>query len=208
MTGAEAPHLAGYDAVVLAGGSARRLGGVDKPAALVGGRRLLDRVLDAVAEAERIVVVGPARSTERPVRWVRECPPGAGPVPALAAGLVAVRAGLVVVLAADLPFLPAVVVRRLLDPLRGADPPAGSVLLDAGEAPQWLVGCWRTEALRAAITGPPAARPASSLRAVMAPLRPVVVGAPVADREGPAAWYDCDTPEDLAKARAWVGGTR
>ncbi|MEU7054400.1 NTP transferase domain-containing protein, partial [Streptomyces eurythermus] len=34
-----------YDAVVLAGGAARRLGGADKPGVRVGGRALLDRVL-------------------------------------------------------------------------------------------------------------------------------------------------------------------
>ncbi|MZF89845.1 NTP transferase domain-containing protein, partial [Streptomyces sp. SID5643] len=33
-----------YDAVVLAGGAARRLGGADKPGVRVGGRPLLDRV--------------------------------------------------------------------------------------------------------------------------------------------------------------------
>ncbi|MGW4109093.1 NTP transferase domain-containing protein, partial [Streptomyces sp. NPDC004976] len=38
---------AGYDAVVLAGGAARRLGGADKPGVRVGGRALLDRVLAA-----------------------------------------------------------------------------------------------------------------------------------------------------------------
>ncbi|MFE1500369.1 NTP transferase domain-containing protein, partial [Streptomyces albidoflavus] len=40
-----------YDAVVLAGGAARRLGGSDKPAVRVGGRPLLDRVLGACPDA-------------------------------------------------------------------------------------------------------------------------------------------------------------
>ena len=40
-----------YDAVVLAGGAARRLGGADKPGVRVGGRALLDRVLTACADA-------------------------------------------------------------------------------------------------------------------------------------------------------------
>ncbi|MYU19520.1 NTP transferase domain-containing protein, partial [Streptomyces sp. SID8361] len=55
-----------YDAVILAGGAARRLGGVDKPALRVGGRALLDRVLDACRGAGRTVVVGPRRPTVRP----------------------------------------------------------------------------------------------------------------------------------------------
>ncbi|MEH6375729.1 NTP transferase domain-containing protein, partial [Streptomyces sp. KLMMK] len=44
--------MTGYDAVVLAGGAARRLGGADKPTLRVGGRTLLDRVLEACADAE------------------------------------------------------------------------------------------------------------------------------------------------------------
>ncbi|MYS16776.1 NTP transferase domain-containing protein, partial [Streptomyces sp. SID4982] len=43
-SGGPAPAAgAPYDAVVLAGGGARRLGGADKPGVQVGGRALLDR---------------------------------------------------------------------------------------------------------------------------------------------------------------------
>ncbi|MFD9249059.1 NTP transferase domain-containing protein, partial [Streptomyces bottropensis] len=45
------PGTEAFDAVVLAGGAARRLGGADKPALRVGGRALLDRVLTACAGA-------------------------------------------------------------------------------------------------------------------------------------------------------------
>ncbi|MFE6227036.1 DUF6457 domain-containing protein [Streptomyces sp. NPDC057854] len=75
-----------YDAVVLAGGAARRLGGADKPGVRVGGRALLDRVLAACAGARRTVVVGDPRPTVRPVRWTREQRIGTGPVAALDAG--------------------------------------------------------------------------------------------------------------------------
>ncbi|MEU6735450.1 DUF6457 domain-containing protein [Streptomyces physcomitrii] len=90
-SGAPTPR---FDAVVLAGGGARRLGGADKPGLRVGGRRLLDRVLTACAAAERTVVVAAPRPTVRPVRWTREEPPGSGPVAALAAGLRALDAGI------------------------------------------------------------------------------------------------------------------
>ncbi|MEU5399582.1 DUF6457 domain-containing protein [Streptomyces sp. NPDC005963] len=76
-----------FDAIVLAGGSAQRLGGADKPGLSVGGRTLLDRVLSASRGARRTVVVGGRRGTERPVVWAREDPPGGGPVAALDAGL-------------------------------------------------------------------------------------------------------------------------
>lgn len=47
-----------YDAVVLAGGAAKRLGGADKPGLTVGGLALLDRVLVACRGARTTVVVG------------------------------------------------------------------------------------------------------------------------------------------------------
>ncbi|MEU9136347.1 NTP transferase domain-containing protein [Streptomyces sp. NPDC048404] len=109
---------AGYDAVVLAGGAARRLGGEDKPGVRVGGRTLLDRVLAACADATRTVVVAGPRPTARPVEWAREDPPGGGPLAALDAGLRHTAAPYVLVLSADLPFLEEKTVRRLLDTLR------------------------------------------------------------------------------------------
>ncbi|MBO0869424.1 MAG: NTP transferase domain-containing protein, partial [Micromonosporaceae bacterium] len=49
----------GYAAVILAGGAGRRLGGLAKPALTVGGTRMVDRVLAAVADAGPRVVVAP-----------------------------------------------------------------------------------------------------------------------------------------------------
>jgi molybdopterin-guanine dinucleotide biosynthesis protein A len=78
---------AGFAAVVLTGGAARRMGGVDKPALPVGGSRMRDRVLAAVAAARPRIVVGPADDLPPDVLDVREQPAGGGPVAALAAGL-------------------------------------------------------------------------------------------------------------------------
>ena len=55
--------LAPDEGLVPAGGSARRLGGVDEPALRLGGRSLLDSVLAAEAAADRVIVVGPVRPT-------------------------------------------------------------------------------------------------------------------------------------------------
>ena len=65
--------------MVLAGGRGSRLGGVDKASVVVDGRTLLDHVLDAVALAELIVVVGPRKADVPGVTWAREDPPGGGP---------------------------------------------------------------------------------------------------------------------------------
>ncbi|MEV7228474.1 NTP transferase domain-containing protein [Polymorphospora sp. NPDC051019] len=76
-----------YAAVLLAGGAARRMAGVDKPAVPVGGRPMRDRVLAAVADAHPRIVVGPPDGLPADVLTAREDPPGSGPVAALAAGL-------------------------------------------------------------------------------------------------------------------------
>ncbi|MET7697254.1 NTP transferase domain-containing protein [Streptomyces sp. NPDC005485] len=118
MNAYEPPGAADYDAVVLAGGAARRLGGADKPGVRVGGRPLLDRVLAACSGAAVTVVVAEPRPTARSVTWAREDPPGGGPLAALAAGLRHTSAQYVVVLSADLPFLAGTTVRRLVAGLR------------------------------------------------------------------------------------------
>ncbi|MBQ1043751.1 NTP transferase domain-containing protein [Micromonospora sp. C72] len=112
--------MTGYAAVVLAGGAARRMGGVDKPARPVGGRSMLHRVLAAVADADQRIVVGPSGPLPDGVRTTHEDPPGGGPVAATAAGLALLDPGTttVALLAADLPLLTAAAVtelRRALD---------------------------------------------------------------------------------------------
>jgi molybdenum cofactor guanylyltransferase len=189
-----------YDAVVLAGGGARRLGGLDKPGQEVGGRSLLARVLDAVADARTVVVVGPERDGVPGVTWVREDPPGGGPVAAVVAGLEAAAAHYVALLAADLPFLDVATVRALREAATGRD---GALLVDAEGREQWLLGVWRREALidrlhdldRVGRLGRPPG----------GPLRRVLAGLDAERLEGAAGprppWFDCDTPTELDEAR-------
>lgn len=190
-----------YDAVVLAGGSARRLGGLDKPAQEVGGRSLLDRVLAAVPDAQLRVVVGPERATHVPVTWVRESPPGGGPVAALAAGLAVVRAPRLVLLAADLPFLDRETVALLL-----AVDADGAVLVDDDGRDQVLVGAWRTAPLRAALDALDGPVAGARLRAVLDRVDVRRVSA-VRTPGRPAPWTDCDTGEELARARESACGS-
>lgn len=92
-------------AVILAGGSGRRLGGVDKAALELQGKTLLDHVLDGLPAKTDIVVVGPQRAVSRPVTWCREEPVGGGPLSALATGLAAVDSSLVLLLSCDAPMI-------------------------------------------------------------------------------------------------------
>ncbi|MFJ9633529.1 NTP transferase domain-containing protein [Streptomyces sp. NPDC101175] len=188
-----------YDAVVLAGGGARRLGGADKPGLRVGGRALLDRVLTACADARTTVVVADPRPTSRPVRWAREDPPGAGPVAALAAGLRHTTADTVVALSADLPFLETATVRRLSTALRtdGAD---GALLTDADGRDQPLVAAYRAPALRRALTA--LAEEHGGLTGL--PLRRLTAALELTRVPDPVASFDCDTWDDLATARARI----
>ncbi|MFB9903905.1 molybdenum cofactor guanylyltransferase [Allokutzneria oryzae] len=181
------------DVIVLAGGAGSRLGGRDKAAVLLAGRPLLDRLLDAVPADSRVVVVGPVREVPRPVVWAREDPPGGGPVAALAAGLADVPegSGLVAVLAVDQPGVTSATLVRLRAALTAdAD---GVVLTDADDRPQWLVGVWRTERLRAAL---PLRTEGAALGRTLAALS--VLRIPAENAEA----HDVDTPEDLVRWRA------
>jgi molybdopterin-guanine dinucleotide biosynthesis protein A len=167
--------------------------GQDKPSLYVGELTLLDRVLSALAGAAQVVVVGPVRPVApevlgpRDVVWAQEDPPGAGPVAALAAGLEHVTAPLVVVLAADLPFLTPGTVRVLLDA-------APAVLVDDEGREQYLCSAWSTPALREAdLTVDRMGRLAAQLSYTRVGL-PVVPG-------GLPPWTDCDTPDDLQAAQ-------
>ncbi|WP_345266805.1 NTP transferase domain-containing protein [Nocardioides nanhaiensis] len=76
----------GFCAVVLAGGRAARLGGVDKAGIELRGRTLLDHALETVVDAAEVVVVGEQVPTDRPVTFVREEPRFGGPVAGLLTG--------------------------------------------------------------------------------------------------------------------------
>jgi molybdenum cofactor guanylyltransferase len=198
-----------FDAIVLAGGRATRLGGLDKPSLAVGRATLVASVVSAAigAGAAVVVVVGPprpelARMAPGPpggLRSVREDPPGAGPVPALRRGLAEVRAPWVALLAADLPFLRASHLRLVLARVGDeGDRRAGVVMADLSGVPQWLISCWRSALLRDAMLGYRGA----SLHGLLRPLRPDFVGYQPAAGAAPP-WLDCDTAADLDAARAW-----
>ncbi|HEY3632454.1 MAG TPA: NTP transferase domain-containing protein [Jatrophihabitantaceae bacterium] len=183
-----------FDAIVLAGGTARRLGGVDKPMLDLDGTPLLTRVLTAVAAARVRVVVGPRRPLEPAVVWCREQPPGGGPVAGLAAGLPHTAAPAVVVLAADLPWI-APAVQPLLAAL---DERHDVAVLRAGERRNYLAAAWRRPTLVSALAEVDAA--GAAMRALVAAAHDA--GAGVADVPDQGWGEDCDTWADLARARA------
>ena len=122
---------AGFCGVVLAGGTAARMDGVDKASIELAGRTLLAYAVDAFLDADEVVVVGPAGvRTDRPVTTVFEDPPRGGPVAGLLTGVDALlRTPLLVgVLAVDMPRVTPATMRRLRVAAAGRD---GAFLVDA-----------------------------------------------------------------------------
>ena len=173
-------------AIVLAGGASKRLG-ADKPEQRIGGRRLLDIALAAVADADAVVVVGPPRDVPAGVVVVCEEPPGRGPVAALAAGFAALPVGPadIVVLPADLPRITPTAVTALATARGGA--PVALAGDDDGHR-QYLTAVWDSAALATALTAHPSR------------MRDLLPGNAVTCRITDVD--DVDTPEQLAAARA------
>lgn len=198
--------MTAYAAVVLSGGAARRMGGVDKPARPVGGRPMLHRVLAAVADAGERIVVGPAGPVPEGVRVTREEPPGGGPVAGTAAGLALLDPGTatVALLAADLPLLSPAAVAELRAALDGSAAGVACYVDDAGRRQQ-LCAVWRVSALRAALDRLTAERGGT---VDGAPVRALLAGTPVREvswsGSGPPPWFDCDTDEDVRRAEEWT----
>jgi molybdopterin-guanine dinucleotide biosynthesis protein A len=190
---APAPRLA---AVILSGGSGRRLGGVDKASIEVDGRALLEHVLTATAAAAEVVVVGPEMPTIRPVTWTREDPPGGGPAAGLLAGVdaFAVPPDLVCVVAVDMPGFTARTLRRLTGALEASAAEA-ACLVDRQGREQWLAGLYRYDALLAARPQGREAEHGLPVRRLVESLRFVTVEAEADEA------HDIDTWEDLDDLR-------
>jgi molybdopterin-guanine dinucleotide biosynthesis protein A/MOSC domain-containing protein YiiM len=185
--------------VILAGGGARRFGG-DKARHVWRGRRLVDRVADALAPlAAEIVVVVRAEQDEGGWpgdRVVHDDPALApGPVRGLAAGLAAVSLPWAWAVACDAPCLEPALFRALR---RGAAPGVLAV------APRWngrlqtLAACYARDA--AAPLRDLAAAGEVSLQAALRGLAVRVVEPDEWRRHDPAerSFVNVNTPDDLA----------
>lgn len=197
-----------FGAILLAGGRASRVDGAAKPLFEVGGRSLIASAVAAVrdAGAGSIVVAGPELDPALDVVWVREDPPFGGPAAGASAALAALTPTTegepgsapewTFLLACDLPPV-ARAVAVLVDalPLLPSDAD-GVCLADASSRPQWLIGLYRTAALRAAASALPDDGRDAAVRALVEDLAITVLS--VDD----TLTRDVDTWEDLADARA------
>lgn len=202
-----------WTAVVLTGGSSRRMGR-DKAGVHLAGRTLLEHVISGLPDVP-MVIVGPepeasfdlGRRTS-PVAVCREEPPGTGPAAAVAAALPLVQTPWFALIGTDMPLAGTILVELAGRALAESDASPDAIVtdawlaLDGGGTPQPLCGVYRTEAARAAVAQLPTEDAAGlSLRRLLAPLRVRPVGI-----EDPGRLRDLDTPDDLAAAQAILGG--
>jgi molybdopterin-guanine dinucleotide biosynthesis protein A len=186
------PSVPKWDAIVVAGGRASRLGGIDKTALVYEGRSLLRRSLDAVRRAERVSVVraDTLRASTR-VRLTEEVPRFGGPAAAISAGLANLldsRSEFIAVIAADLPQV-AVALRVLLGDLQNDPVGDGVVAVDSDGKLQPLLAIYRTVSLRSCVAMQPSVA-GLSVRALISSLTVRSVRLP--DR----LCADVDTPLD------------
>lgn len=121
--------------LVLAGGRAMRMGGIDKGLVEFGGRTLIERVIDRLRPQVASMMISANRNIERyrafgfPVLLDADegLEPFPGPLAGMLAGLRAAPTPWVATVPCDAPFLPVDLVSRLADALAGSRAAVASV---------------------------------------------------------------------------------
>ncbi len=181
-------------ALILAGGSASRMGGGDKPLLLLAGRSMLDRLVQTLAADHPLLAISangdPARfNTRLPV--LPDPVPGQGPLGGVLAGLdwaAAAGAAFLLTVPGDTPLVPPGLAAVLA--------PAPAVA-ESGGRRHHLVALWPTAAAPAlrAWLGQPGSRSVRAFADTLA-MRPV--------RFGGDPFANVNTPADLAALEARV----
>jgi len=195
--------------VILAGGESRRLG-QNKALLRIGGRTLIERVVEAIAPltAEVIVVVAsPEQAAALPlppsVRVVSDRHPGCGSLGGIFSGLAASREPWILAMACDMPFLNPTLLRHLMTARRGVD----AVVPYLEGQPQPLHALYRKTCL---------AHIESRLRAgqlkiasLFAAVRVRYVDEATIDRIDPGhrSFFNINTPADLEEAQSLLPAT-
>jgi molybdopterin-guanine dinucleotide biosynthesis protein A len=187
--------------VIQAGGKSTRLGGRPKALLEIGGRRLIDRVLDvlrAVTDDVLVVTNTPELYADLGVRLVPDAFPEHGSLGGIYTGLAAASGEAAFTVACDMPFLVPEVVRLVI----GRAPEADVVIPRVGEQLETLHACYGKACL-----GPIERRlRAGRLKIVgfFPDVRVLVVPeealAPFGDPR--LIFMNVNTPEDLARAQA------
>ena len=182
--------------LILAGGEARRMGGLDKTLLRVGGVTLLDHVIarlrPQVGQLALSANGDPARFGGCGLRVLADATPGLGPLAGVLSGLdwaEALGCDALLTVPGDTPFIPDDLARRLL--------PAPAVAASGGRVHHavalWAVCC--RAALRAHLR-------AGGTRSVSGFARTLPMRAVVFARAEGDPFFNVNTPEDLVLARS------
>jgi len=190
-------------AAILAGGRARRLGGVDKAALLLGGSRIIDRqlaILTGVADEVMIVANDASRYAAFQLPVVPDLIPEAGALGGVYTALATARHEHVLLLACDLPF----VTRALLDRLVAEAGEDDAVVPRSSRGLEPLCAIYRTRcapALREHIE-----RGERQVSGWVGGLRVRELDPVALETYDPLGrlFANVNTPHDYARARAWV----
>lgn len=185
-----------FNAVILAGGRATRLGGMPKPSLTYDGATLLSHALDAARGAVATVVVGPDPGTLPPgVLTAREEPVFAGPAAAIAAGLAALAdrgaAPWTLVLACDMPHASRGV-QALLAALIATPKTEGAMAVSPDGRKQPLLGIYSTRAMEreVALASEGGGLTNSSVFRLLARLKVMAVPVPSGSTDDVDTWAD------------------
>ena len=111
-------------AAILVGGRARRLDGRSKPALIIGEQTIADRLLEAIGDAgiATVFMVGPWHgAVPSGIRHIPDLMGQVGPLGGVYSALLVASTARVIVLAGDMPFVTAALIRRLADMADGID---------------------------------------------------------------------------------------
>jgi molybdopterin-guanine dinucleotide biosynthesis protein A len=128
--------------VVLAGGRSTRFGG-DKRQAVIDGRDLVTRAIDLAREVSVRVILSVGHGEAAAFRGragvevVEDAAPDLGPLSGIAAGMRSSATALVAFLPVDCPFVPAGLLRRLVEAAG-----EGGAVVDDGRGIQPLIACY------------------------------------------------------------------
>ncbi len=131
-------------ALILAGGRATRLGGIDKHALVVDGLSIFDRQCNVLLPRVADIIVS-AQSSIPGHRTVADRVAGAGPLAGMAAGVAEARTPWLLVLAGDMPYISSALIDRLL---ALATNEVDAVGIRVGGLPEPLVCALRVAAVR------------------------------------------------------------
>jgi molybdopterin-guanine dinucleotide biosynthesis protein A len=112
-----------YSAAILAGGRATRFGGRDKSALVVSGHTILERQIAELSQISSDVMIVGGAPSEVPagVRHVADRVVGCGPLGGLHAALTEARGTATAIVACDMPYISAQLLRYLLALTTDAD---------------------------------------------------------------------------------------